>query len=75
MAPRLAETNASPVTQAGSDRPERKKSSAGRDRPAGREADAEDDDEVDGQDEVVERVDRQAVGPTSLGALGGQDHR
>ena len=27
MAPRLAETNASPVTQAGSDRPERKKSS------------------------------------------------
>ena len=55
--------NASPVTQAGSDRPDRKKSMRVRDRPPGHQPDAQDEDEVDGDERVVDpvRVD-QGVG-------------
>src|SRR3954453_8548224 len=72
-APRLAEMKARPVTQAGSDRPEGKKSSdsetwvlprnpipgekevcALRNLGPGQEADAENEDEVDDEDQVVD---------------------
>ncbi len=46
-APRLAEMNARPVTQAGSERPDRKKSSDSETWPPGQQPDPEDEGEVE----------------------------
>ena len=62
MAPRFAEMNASPVTQAGSDRPDRKKSSDDVTSPLQREPDAEDEAEVDHQEGDVQPAELQSQG-------------
>ena len=54
-APRLAERNARPVTQAGMERPERKKSRAALHIALQGEADAEDEGKVDNEDRVIDR--------------------
>ena len=50
--------NASPVTHAGSDRPDRKKSADVVTSAAQREPDADDEDEVDHQQGDVQRAER-----------------
>ena len=57
---------ARPVTQAGSDRPERKKSMRVGHRSPGHDPDAEDEDEVERDDDVVDGVG------VDEGACGGQ---
>ena len=53
-APRLAEMKASPATQAGIDRPDRKKSVAGSHEPPERKADPQHEAEVDQHDQIVD---------------------
>ena len=57
-APRLAEMNASPVIQAGIDRPERKKSVLRLHEPLQGHADAQHEQRVDDENRIVDRAER-----------------
>ena len=73
IAPRFAEMNASPVTHAGSRRPDRKKSRLV-DLTSGDEADAENEDEVDRDKHVIEPAEVEAQNAVCGQGRGGLVH-
>ena len=73
-APRLAEMNARPVTHAGSERPDRKKSRLVETERRADEADAEHEDEVDRDQQVVDPAEVEAQHVLCSQCRGGPSH-